>query len=76
MINSAKLKGLMVEKGVSVNDLADVLGISRQAVSSKVNGKATITLTDAQTISKVLKMTKKDRDLIFFGDNVKCDTTK
>lgn len=75
MINYAKLKGLMAERGLTVVELAHMLGISRQATSEKVNGKTKITLTEAQTISKALCMDKEERDTIFFNDFVKSEVT-
>lgn len=75
MINYAKLKGLMAERGLTVVGLAHMLGISRQAASEKVNGKTKITLTEAQTIAKALHMDKEERDTIFFKDFVKSEAT-
>ena len=75
MINYAKLKGLMAERGLTVVNLAHMLGVSRQSASEKVNGKAKITLTEAQTIAKALHMDKEERDLVFFNDFVKSETT-
>ena len=76
MVNLAKLRGLMVERGLEVNKLAGILGISRQATSDKLNGKSKISLTDAQAISKALEMTNEERDLIFFNENVKSEATR
>ena len=75
MIDYAKLKGLMAERGLEVTKLAELLGISRQATSAKINGKAPISLTDAHTIATALDMTKEERDLIFFGERVKSEAT-
>lgn len=75
-MNYAKLKGLMVERGLEVTKLAEILGISRQAASNKVNGKTAITLTDARKIAETLNMTKDERDTIFFGNCVKSEATK
>lgn len=76
MIDYAKLKGLMAERGVEVNKLAEMLGVSRQSASAKVNGKAPISLTDASTIAAALSMSKKERDQVFFADRVKSEATK
>ena len=76
MVNLAKLRGLMAERGLEVNKLASILGISRQATSDKLNGKSKISLTDAQAISKALEMTNEERDLIFFNENVKSEATR
>lgn len=75
MIDYAKLKGLMAERGLEVTKLADLLGISRQAASNKVNGKSPISLTDARTIAEALSMTKEERDAIFFSELVKSEAT-
>ena len=75
MVNYAKLKGLMAERGLEVTKLAELLGISRQATSAKINGKTPISLTDAQQIATALDMSKEERDLIFFGELVKSEAT-
>ena len=75
MIDYAKLKGLMAERGLEVTKLAEILEISRQSASGKINGKNPISLTDAQKIAQALNMTKEERDTIFFGKCVKSDTT-
>lgn len=75
MIDYAKLKGLMAERGLEVTKLAELLGISRQAASGKINGKSPISLTDARTIAQALDMTKEERDAIFFGECVKSEAT-
>ena len=75
MTNYAKLRGLMVERGVEVSKLAMLLGISRQATSEKLNGRSKISLLDAQKISEALRMTKDERDAIFFGEPVKSEAT-
>ena len=75
MVNYAKLKGLMAERGVEVTKLAELLGVSRLSASGKINGKTPISLTDAKVISDALKMTKEERDIIFFAECVKCEAT-
>ena len=75
MVNYAKLKGLMAERGVEVTKLAELLGVSRQSASGKINGKTPISLTDAKVISDALKMTKEERDIIFFAECAKCEAT-
>lgn len=75
MTNYAKLRGLMVERGVEVSKLASILGISRQAMSEKLNGRSKISLLDAQNIAVALSMTKDERDAIFFSELVKSEAT-
>ena len=75
MTNYAKLRGLMAERGMEVSRLASILGISRQAMSDKINGRSKISLLDAQKISAALNMTKDERDVIFFSGLVKSEAT-
>ncbi|MBR5299832.1 MAG: helix-turn-helix transcriptional regulator [Bacteroidales bacterium] len=75
MVNHAKLRGLMTEKGLEVGELAKILNLSRQSVSDKINGRRPISLTEAADISDSLNMSMEDRDAIFFAKNVKCDAT-
>jgi len=75
MVNYAKLRGLMTERGLEVTKLAQILSISRQAASKKINGKSSLSLTDAQSIATALNMTKEERDMIFFGELVKSEAT-
>lgn len=75
MIDYARLKGLMAERGLTVVELAHILGVSRQTASDKVNGNTKITLTEAQTIAKALHMDKEERDSIFFKNFVKQEAT-
>ena len=75
MIHYPKLKGLMAERGLTVVQLAHILGVSRQTASDKVNGNTKITLTEAQTIAKALRMDKEERDSIFFKNFVKQELT-
>jgi transcriptional regulator with XRE-family HTH domain len=75
MTNYAKLRGLMAERGMEVSRLASILGISRQAMSDKINGRSKISLLDAQKISAALNMTKDERDVIFFSELVKSEAT-
>ncbi len=75
MTNYAKLRGLMAERGMEVSRLASILGISRQAMSDKINGRSKISLLDAQKISEALNMTKDERDAVFFSELVKSEAT-
>lgn len=75
MIDYPRLKGLMAERGLTVVQLAHILGVSRQTASDKVNGNTKINLTEAQAIAKALNMNKEERDSIFFKNFVKQEAT-
>lgn len=75
MVNHNKLKGLMVERGLKVEELAKGLKLSRQSVSDKINGRRSISLVEAAYISHALGMSSEERDAIFFSEPVKSEAT-
>lgn len=75
MVNHSKLKGLMVERGLKVEELARGLKLSRQSVSDKINGRRSISLLEAAYISHALGMSSEERDAIFFSEPVKSEAT-
>jgi transcriptional regulator with XRE-family HTH domain len=75
MVNHNKLKGLMVERGLKVEELAKGLKLSRQSVSDKINGRRSISLVEAAYISHALGMSSEERDAIFFSEPVKSEVT-
>jgi transcriptional regulator with XRE-family HTH domain len=66
MVNTSKLKGLMAEKGIKITVLASKMGISRQALSLKLNGKIRFSLKDVSAITGLLNLNRSQVDLIFF----------
>lgn len=61
-----RLKGMMVEYGVTQGELAKLIGISQRAFNYKVNGERDFTLKEAQIISGYFKKTIED---IFLNNN-------
>ncbi|HHV27385.1 MAG TPA: helix-turn-helix domain-containing protein [Tissierellia bacterium] len=61
-----KLKGIMVECGVTQGELAKLLGISSRAINYKINGERDFTLKEAQIISKFFEKSIED---IFLNSN-------
>ena len=55
----------MKKKGVSVQTLADALGISRQAAYLKIGGSRKWTLEEAHVVKRVLNMTDEEYMLFF-----------
>lgn len=62
--NTRKLKAKMVENGVTAADLADIIGISRQALSMKLNNKTDFRAREISLICDALKI--EDVDSYFF----------
>lgn len=67
--NYNRLKAERVAKGLTVQEMADELGISKGAYSKKENGKLSVTVDDFSVISNKLGI-KHDKIEIFFTLNV------
>lgn len=71
MINVNKLKGKIVEKGITVGILAKEIGIDQSTLYRKLkkNGDD-ITIKEANLIMKTLNLTIEEANEIFFTHNV------
>ena len=70
MTNTKMLKGKLVEKGVSVQALADFLGVSKRTVYSKLSNGDTITISEANKIVEYLNLKEDEAVSIFFSSTV------
>lgn len=71
MVNINKLRGKIIENGLSVKDLADNLEMDRSTLYRKMNSEGdTMTISDAEKISKILNLTLEEVNSIFFSDFV------
>lgn len=71
MVNVNKLKGKIVENGMTVNGLADKIEIDRSTLYRKLNAKGEkITIKEAQSIVTALHLTSQEAVDIFFTLNV------
>lgn len=66
-MNTRKLKGKMVEKGMSTEILAAELGVTRSTVYRKLSAGKKITIGEAQKIKDALDLTNEEASEIFFG---------
>lgn len=69
MSNINKLRGLIVEKGFSIDRLAQEAGINRSTLYRRLKeGGAEFTLEEVQSIGRVLGLNAEEMKLIFFGE--------
>lgn len=70
-MNTRKLKAKLVEKDVSIADLATILNVDKSTVYRKFNksGEA-FTVSDVDEIAKALCLTYNDINEIFFANIV------
>ena len=67
--NYNRLKGERIAKGLTVQEMADVLGVTKGTYSKKENGKIPITVEDFSIISSKLGISHNNIN-IFFTLNV------
>ena len=71
MVNINKLRGKIIENGLSVMDLDDKLEMDRSTLYRKMNSEGdTMTISDAEKISKILDLSLDEVNSIFFSEYV------
>lgn len=67
MVNINKLKGRMVELGLSMSDVAVKMGINQTTLYRKfANDGAGLSILDAQKLVEILRLTAEEAIAIFF----------
>lgn len=62
-----KLKGKIVEKGMNVEKLAELISVDRSSMYRKLNNFEKITIGEANKIKSVLDLTDEEANSIFFA---------
>lgn len=71
MVNVNKLKGKIVEKGLSVEALADKVEINRSTLYRKINTDGeTFSIKEADKIASALDLNAEEANAIFFSQYV------
>ena len=71
MVNTNKLKGKIVECGMNISELAELIGIDKATLYRKINANGeAITIREADMISKELKLSREEVNDIFFSQYV------
>lgn len=66
-MNVNKLKGKIVEKGMNVESLADVIGINRSSLYRKLNNAEKITIGEALKMKEALELSESEACEIFLA---------
>ena len=67
-MNVNKLKGKIAEKGLSIEKLAQKIGVDRSSLYRKLNNAEKITIGEASRMKDVLEMTPEEATLIFLSE--------
>lgn len=70
-----KIRAKMVELGYTQKKLASSMGITVQTLNSKLNGRSVLTLDEAISITKILKITNPT-EIFFSSMSQKCNEIK
>lgn len=66
MTNTNEFKAALVRKGMTAGDLAEMIGISRQSLSYRMNNIVEFRISEVEKISQILELTLEEKNLIFF----------
>lgn len=66
MINSKKIKGRLVELGMTQKDISSYLGISQPTVNQKINNIRPMGLDEAEKIADLLQISSEEFREYFF----------
>lgn len=67
MLNTLKLKVAQIEAGITVNQLASIIGVNPVTVYRKMSGESEFTLSELSKIKDALKLDREDFCNIFFA---------
>lgn len=71
MVNIMKLKGKIVENGLTIGQLADKIGVDRATLYRRFSkGGQSFTIKETKDICEALKLTKDEAVDIFFTNYV------
>ena len=71
MVNVNKLKGKIVERGFTIEKLAERLGMNRSTLYRRFeNGGKDITIGEADKFCDILELTGPEASIIFFNQYV------
>lgn len=68
LMDNLKLKGKIVEKGLSQTVLAEKMGLSIQSFNGKLNGRYSFTIPEAMLLIELLSLENPAE--IFFNQNI------
>ena len=69
MINSNKIKGRLRELELTQKDAANTLGIAQSTMTQKINGTRPMTIYEAESLAKLLKIDGQ-YGLYFFNEKI------
>ncbi len=75
MTDTEKLNDAILESGIKITAIASKLGISREGFYKKLNNETEFKASEISAMQKILGLTNKKRDEIFFAPKVELQST-
>lgn len=72
MTDTLKLKQILLEKGITIRELAVLTGIKVQTLSNKINNVTEFTQSELAAIQNALNLSNKQMREIFLVEKVDC----
>jgi len=60
MVNANKLRGRIVEQGMSIGSVAEIMGLSASTLGRKLRGVSVFTLNEVVYVMQILKIQKSE----------------
>lgn len=70
MINTKLLEKKISDSGMAMVSLAEKTGILRESLYNKLKGNTEFKASEISSLSKVLRLSTRERDAIFFDSQV------
>ncbi len=70
MTNTLKLKAVILEKGFTQEQIAEMLGMTIATFNYKVNNKSEFKASEIKKLAEILHLTAEEVNAIFFADKV------
>lgn len=70
MINTKLLEKKISDSGMTMVSLAEKTGILRESLYNKLKGNTEFKASEISSLSKVLRLSTRERDAIFFDSQV------
>lgn len=70
MTNTLKLKAVILEKGFTQEQIAEMLGMTIATFNYKVNNKSEFKASEIKKLGEILHLTAEEVNAIFFADKV------
>ena len=75
MTDTEKLNDAILESGIKISAIANKLGISREGFYKKLNNETEFKASEISAMQRILGLTNKKRDEIFFASKVELKST-